>query len=271
LPGGWRPAAPASSPIQFQRTLAGGVARISLDDFYRDRSKLPLARRAAINFDHPRAIDWPLVERALLDCRAGRPVRVPQYDFVTHTRLPGYKPWTPKPLILVDGLWLLHHPALRGLFDLRIFLECPAQLRLKRRLARDQSQRGRSPASIRRQFLKTVAPMHQRYVAPQARWADIILRQPSDEKEICGLIETVRSLLTSPGARTFLSAAALVRFPTRTQLNNIAIFSSPSQIAQSGERAFLELWDSPDNSNRSPRPCYRREYARADALELNLI
>ena len=84
----------------------------------------------------------------------------------------------PRPVILMEGLWLLRRPRLRNIFFLSIFIECPAETRLKRRLARDLESRGRSRASIRRQFFKTVEPMHKLYVVPQSRRAEIQLKTP---------------------------------------------------------------------------------------------
>ncbi len=97
----------------------------------------------------------------------------------------------------MEGLWLLRRPAVRRLFDLRIFVESPARLRFRRRLARDVAERGRSPAAVRRQFFQTVAPMHDRFVAPQARWADIRLQRPPNENEVRQLAAQLRALLTS--------------------------------------------------------------------------
>jgi len=87
------------------------------------------------------------------------------------------------------------------LFDLKVFLECPAQLRLERRLERDVAERGRTPGSIREQFSKTVAPMHEQFVAPQAKLADIILQEPPDEMALAGLIQTIQSELSGIRAR----------------------------------------------------------------------
>jgi uridine kinase len=166
--------------------------RLSLDDFYRDRSHLSPARRSAINFDHPRAIDWPLVMQVLRACRAGQITRLPRYSFATHTRLQQREEWIPSSIVLMDGLWLFSRRAVRELFDLRIFLACATQLRLERRLARDVAERARLPEAVREQFWKTVAPMHDRFVAPQARWADIILNEPPSELEVRKLIDLVR-------------------------------------------------------------------------------
>src|SRR5580658_3213405 len=167
-----------------QQALDLPVTRLSLDDFYLDQSRLPPSARDRVNFDHPKAIDWPLAEAVLLGCRDARTVYVPRYSFITHTRLRTFKVVAPRPIILVDGLWLLWRPQLRRLFDLRVFLDCPARLRLERRLHRDLADRGRDSLSVRRQFKETVAPMHKRFVAPQARWADVLLRQPPSQKEV---------------------------------------------------------------------------------------
>src|ERR1700759_826216 len=105
---------------QLQGLLGKTAARLSLDYFYRDRSHLSPARRARINFDHPRAIDWKSVERVLKDCRANRITQVPSYDFATHSRRARTHTLRPKPVILMDGLWLLRRPSLRKLFTLSI-------------------------------------------------------------------------------------------------------------------------------------------------------
>jgi uridine kinase len=170
--------------LQLQRTLGLSVTRLSLDDFYGDQSHLAPLLRDRINFDHPQAIDWRLAEAVLHDCRAGRSVKVPRYDFATHTRLREFKVLTPRSVVLVDGLWLLWRPRIRRLFDLRIFVDCSERIRLERRLERDIAARGRDGRSVRKQFRETVAPMHKRFVAPQARWADVILRHPLSQKEI---------------------------------------------------------------------------------------
>lgn len=170
---------------------ADNVARLSLDDFYRDRSYLPPEERAEINFDHPDTIDWLLFSQVLDDCRRGRPTRIPHYNFTTHARAPFWNNFTPAPLVLVEGLWLLWQRRILEWFDLKIFVECAAQLRLERRLARDTAERGRSPDSVRTLFWKTVAPMHNQFVALQAKWADIILRVPFDNRELHELAEII--------------------------------------------------------------------------------
>lgn len=182
---------------RLHQLLGEKAGRLSQDDFYRDQSALPPSRRNQLNFDHPDAIEWPLLERVLQSFAAGRPARVPRYDFRTHCRLNGTEQVQPRPVTLVEGLWLLQSPAMRRTFHLKIFLECPEKVRLRRRLARDVAERGRSPASVRRQFRLTVAPMHRRHVAPQARWADLVLRHPHSEAGIRQLHEAAWNLLKS--------------------------------------------------------------------------
>jgi uridine kinase len=177
---------------RLQRSLGLPVARLSLDDFYRDQSHLAPPLRERVNFDHPRAIDWQLAEAVLRECRAGRSVQVPRYSFVTHTRRRKFKVLKPRQVILVDGLWLLWRPHLRRLFDFRIFVHCPERLRLERRLERDLASRGRDQDSVRRQFKQTVARMHKEFVAPQARWADVVLRQPLNSKEVAAVIAVIK-------------------------------------------------------------------------------
>ncbi|MDB6021819.1 MAG: uridine kinase [Pedosphaera sp.] len=187
---------------QLQAILGKKAARLSLDDFYLDRSHLPPGRRARINYDHPRAIDWKCVEQVLRDCLAGRMTRVPRYDFATHSRRPDAQILPPKPVILMDGLWLLRRPALRRMFALTIFIDCPARTRLDRRLARDTESRGRSRASVRRQFAECVEPMHELYVSPQARWARVRLRIPIKKSDLRRLAKELAIDCDDPGQRT---------------------------------------------------------------------
>lgn len=180
-----------------QAALAPEAVCVSLDDFYLDRSHLSAGRRARLNFDQPRAIDWRAVERVLCDLLAARPARLPCYDFKTHCRLPSTRVLKPRPFILVDGLWLLHRRWLRRLFSLSIFLDCPARTRLERRLVRDLVLRGRTRGSIQEQFRTTVEPMHRRYVAPQASLADIVLTGRCGKRQISRLktqLHALRSL-----------------------------------------------------------------------------
>jgi uridine kinase len=181
---------------QLQRALGKRAARLSLDDFYRDRSHLSPLRRRLVNFDHPRAIDWNVLEQALLRfLRRGR-TQIPSYDFATHCRRTKGHVLAAKPVLLLEGLWLLRRASIRRLFTLSIFLDCPASTRLQRRIERDRISRGRTESSVTQQFSNVVQPMHQRYVLPQLSVADIVLRKPCDPGTVRALERRILSLLS---------------------------------------------------------------------------
>lgn len=200
------------------RELSRPAARVSLDNFYLERPDLPPAVRSGGNFDHPRAVDWDLALRALRNCRDGQPVEVPGYDFATHTRQPGGLLQGLSSVVLVEGLWLLWLPRVRELFDLKIFLECPLPLRFERRLARDVGERGRTAESVRAQFWETVTPMHERFVAPQRRWADLVLSQPPRDLELRRLLARLESLASGAVATAAAPRADLTEIPPAVAL-----------------------------------------------------
>ena len=168
---------------RLEKSLPGKAGRISLDDFYRDRSHLSPAQRIRINFDNPGAIDWAEFKKVLAALSKGRSVRSPAYDFTTHSRRSHWRIIKPKEVMLVEGLWLLRSPSLRAYFDLKIFLECCQSTRLRRRLARDLKTRGRTRASVRQQFRTTVQPMHQRFIESQKKWVDLVLPESFSGRE----------------------------------------------------------------------------------------
>ncbi len=164
-------------------TLANAVARrcsgfrpaiIQYDSYYRDRSDLSFREREKINYDHPDALESGLLVRHLKELRAGRKVEIPAYDFTTHTRKKRGMIISPAPLLIVEGNLLFVHPELRRQFDLRVFVDGDADVRFIRRLQRDVKERGRSAASVISQYLKTVRPMHQRFVEPGRKHAHVI-------------------------------------------------------------------------------------------------
>ena len=164
------------------------VAHLCQDDFYRDLSYLPEDERALVNFDDPEAIDWESLREVLDALLQGKAAEIPVYDFATHTRLPVGWPFPPAEVVVLDGLWLLHHEWLREKFSLSVFVDCPEEERLSRRIARDVLERGRTEESVRRQFADHVQPMHAKFVEPQRRWAAICVGSPLTEKEHADLI-----------------------------------------------------------------------------------
>ncbi|MFN5833408.1 MAG: uridine kinase, partial [Akkermansiaceae bacterium] len=169
-------------------TLGSRSAMMTLDHFYHDLAHLDPAQRELVNFDHPDAIDWAAVEAAVSRLSASLPAEIPRYDFATHTRLKETERLDAAPLVILEGLWPLTRPALQDASSLSIFIECPADLRLARRIARDTVERGRSEESVRRQFLDHVAPMHELHVQSQASIADLIFPHDFGKAEIASLL-----------------------------------------------------------------------------------
>jgi uridine kinase len=151
------------------------VSHLSHDAYYRDRSSVPMAVRATLDYDVPDAFDQDLFLAHLAALRAGVTIRAPRYCFETHCRIGDGEAVPPRPVVLVEGILLLWDPAVRAALDLGIFLDAPEPVRLQRRLARDLSERGRSAASVRAQFEATVRPAHAAYVEPTRALADLVL------------------------------------------------------------------------------------------------
>ncbi|NMB75329.1 MAG: uridine kinase [Myxococcales bacterium] len=169
------------------------VSVIQHDWYYRDRSGIPEDERAAINYDHPNALETTLLIKHLKALKAGRPVCPPRYNFVTHTRMPGGEEVRPTPVIIVEGILLFAEEALRNLFDLKIFVQTEADLRLLRRLQRDLSERGRSFESAVAQYLDSVRPMHEMFVEPSKGYADIIVpASRENQKAIRMIVDLIR-------------------------------------------------------------------------------
>jgi uridine kinase len=183
---------------RLRQEFGDDATSLSLDDFYHDRLRLKQSERAGINFDHPDAIDWPLFESVLRDLQDGVTAFTPRYSFASHTRLTEWEQLSPRPFIIVEGLWLLWPLQLRELFDLRVFLDCAESLRWERRLARDLHERGRTTDSIREQFWNVVAPMHKQFVEVQKKWADLVIEQPIAQTGLARLVATIRALRAEP-------------------------------------------------------------------------
>lgn len=169
------------------------ATRLSQDDFYHDRSHLSPARRAKLNFDHPRAIDWERLELVLESFARGNGAAVPRYDFATHGRARLESRLEPMPIVIVEGLWLFRRPQLRRLFQLKIFIRSSRELCMERRLRRDTAERGRTRAQVLEQLKRYTLPMSERFVAPQEKWADMVLEAPIREKEISEIVKQIET------------------------------------------------------------------------------
>jgi len=155
-----------------------GTEQISLiqhDAYYKDLSDLPPAQRAMQNFDHPDALDNDLLIAHLKELKARRTIEMPVYDFTTHTRTAEVQRVEPRRVILVEGILIFADRALRRTMDVKIYVDTDADIRFIRRLERDIAERGRTMESVIRQYLATVRPMHQEFVEPSKRYADVII------------------------------------------------------------------------------------------------
>ena len=171
------------------------VTVIQHDSYYQDRTGVPAAERASINYDHPDALETPLLVEHVRTLLAGRPVRVPVYDFATHTRTSATVEVAPKRAVIVEGILVLADAELRALMDIKVFVDTDSDLRIIRRLERDVAERGRSMRSVVDQYLGTVRPMHLEFVEPSKRWAHVIVPEGGENTvAVDMLITKVRSI-----------------------------------------------------------------------------
>jgi uridine kinase len=151
------------------------VAVVQHDSYYRDRSGISPEERARINYDHPDALETPLLVEHIRALQAERSIDVPVYDFSTHTRTREVVRLTPRKVVIVEGILVLAEPNLRDLMAMRVFVDTDADIRMIRRLRRDMRDRGRTLESVVEQYLGTVRPMHLEFVEPSKRHAHVII------------------------------------------------------------------------------------------------
>jgi uridine kinase len=151
------------------------VAYLQHDSYYRNLGDMPVELRHQINFDHPDALDNDLFANHIRALRAGDAVEMPLYDFATHTRRPETVRVEPRPILILEGILIFSDAKLRELMDLKIFVDTADDLRFIRRLRRDVSERGRSVELVIKQYLETGRPMHEQFVEPSKRYADVII------------------------------------------------------------------------------------------------
>ena len=163
---------------------ADRVTLIDADSYYADLSHLSLQERHLENFDHPNALNLALLAQHLRNLKSGKPVTRHVYDFATHTHLQETVILQPAPLILVEGILIFVPHELRRLFDLTIYLDEDADIRLLRRMQRDIAERGRTIESVARQYLEQVRPMHVQFVEPTKSRSDIVIDPGQELKHI---------------------------------------------------------------------------------------
>jgi uridine kinase len=161
---------------------------IDHDSYYRDRSGMPRHERDLVNFDHPDALDNELLVHHMDDLAAGRSVETPIYDFVSHSRRSDHRTLAAVPVIIVEGILIFTDPEIRRRFDLKIFVDTDADIRVFRRVRRDIESRGRTFAQVDEQYHRTVRPMHLEFVEPSKRWADILIPEGGNNEVALDLV-----------------------------------------------------------------------------------
>lgn len=172
------------------------VALLSHDSYYKAHTELTLEERAKLNYDHPGAFDTAMMVEHLKALKNGVPVEQPVYSFVEHNRTDETVLIKPSRVIIVDGILIFENRELRDLMDIKVYVDTDADVRLARRILRDVQERGRSMESVINQYLNTVKPMHQEFVEPNKRYADVIIPEGGfNSVAVSMLIENIRSLI----------------------------------------------------------------------------
>ena len=172
------------------------VAHLSIDDYYKDLTSLTMEERIKVNYDHPKAFDWPLIKKQLIDLKNDKTILKPIYDFTIHNRSEKTVELQPKKIVIVEGIMALVNKDIRSIGDLKIFINASRERRLLRRMDRDQKERGRSVDSIINQYLATVQPMYEEIIEPSSYYADMLINNDGyDNKSIEVLAAVLRALV----------------------------------------------------------------------------
>jgi uridine kinase len=160
-----------------ERLPKGEVVVIPQDSYYKDSSHVPVEERQNINFDHPDAFDWVLLEQHIAQLKQGMSIEQPIYDYITCTRQKETVHIEPKEIIIVEGIMALSDKELREQMDLKIFVDADGDDRLIRVISRDIVERGRTAESVMERYQRVLKPMHEQFIEPCKRYADVIIPQ----------------------------------------------------------------------------------------------
>lgn len=177
------------------------VVVITQDSYYKDNSHLPIEQRQEINFDHPSSVEFPLLINHLEKLKNGEIINMPIYSYLTCTRADETVKLQPKHVVIVEGIMILTHEKLREMLDIRVFVDAEADDRLARVMKRDIVERGRSFDKVLERYEKTVKPMHQQFIEPSKRFADIIVPQGGNNEVAINILTSIieKNLLKSSG------------------------------------------------------------------------
>lgn len=155
----------------------GEVAVLPQDSYYKDSSHIPVEERSKINFDEPASIEWTLLVEHLKRLKDGNSIEMPTYSYLTCTRQAETVRVDPREVVIVEGILVLTDPVLRSMMDVKVFVDADADERLIRVIARDCVERGRTPAMVLDRYQDVLKPMHEMYIEPTKRHADLIVAQ----------------------------------------------------------------------------------------------
>ncbi len=164
------------------------IAALRHDDYYRAHDDISLAERSKINYDHPSAFDTELLITHLKALKEGKSIECPIYDYTVHNRSNRTRRVESRPVILIEGILILENPKVVELLDMKIYVDTDADVRIIRRIRRDTRKRGRSLDSVIKQYLETVKPMHDAFVEPTKRLADVIVPEGGKNPVAYGMI-----------------------------------------------------------------------------------
>lgn len=181
---------------EFEQTRS--VVIIREDDYYKDQSQKTMAERVKTNYDHPFAFDHALMIEQIDALLAGQAIEKPVYDFVQHTRSAVTEVIEPCDVVVLEGLFVLEEPELRKRLNIKVYVDTDADIRFIRRLLRDVEERGRTLQSVVNQYTETVRVMHEQFIEPSKRYADVIIPEGGSNVVAIDLLKTKISSIISP-------------------------------------------------------------------------
>jgi len=158
------------------------ISVVSQDAYYKDNAHISEEERKEVNFDHPNSIEWSLLVAHLKDLINGKSVQKPIYSFITSTRSTKTELIEPKRVVIVEGILVLTQKEIRELCNIKVFVDAPSDERLIRVISRDMNERSRTVGEVLDRYMKTVKPMHEQFIEPSKRFADIIIPQGGENK-----------------------------------------------------------------------------------------
>lgn len=176
--------------------MGDDVATLCHDYYYKSHSELSYDERTKLNYDHPQAFDTSMMVKHIKALKEGVPIEHPVYSFVEHNRMEQTVLVKPSRVLIIDGILIFENRQLRELMDIKVYVDTDADIRLARRILRDVCDRGRTMQSVIEQYVSTVKPMHEEFVEPSKRYADVIIPEGGfNSVAVAMLIENIRSLI----------------------------------------------------------------------------